>query len=126
MNYYTNNYSRKNCCQSDECGTYITVQGPVEPMGSEESRGEQGARGEQGIPNPKGENGEMPVITVAESTPISYRLNFKTTEQDITTPNLFAPYSEYHANLSAISSALTVPLKNLVLTYRLLRQAHLG
>lgn len=53
-----------------------------------------------------------------ESTPISYKLNFKTSEQDITTPNLFAPYSEYHADLSAVNSVLTIPLKNLVLTYQ--------
>ena len=53
-----------------------------------------------------------------ESTPISYKLNFKTFEQDITTPNLFAHYSEYHADLSAVNSVLTIPLKNLVLTYQ--------
>lgn len=80
--------------------------------------GPQGVQGDRGCPGPQGENGETPVITVLESTPISYKLNFKTFEQDITTPNLFAPYSEYHADLSAVNSVLTIPLKNLVLTYQ--------
>lgn len=55
---------------------------------------------------------------MAESTPLSYKLNFKTAEQSITTPNLFAPYTEYHVDLSAINSLLTVPLENLVLSYQ--------
>ena len=80
--------------------------------------GPQGVQGDRGCPGPQGENGETPVITVSESTPISYKLNFKTFEQDITTPNLFAPSSEYHADLSAVNSVLTIPLKNLVLTYQ--------
>lgn len=33
MNYYTGNYNRKNCCQADECGTYVTIQGPTGPIG---------------------------------------------------------------------------------------------
>ena len=55
---------------------------------------------------------------MAESTPLSYKLNFKTAEQSITTPNLFAPYTEYHVDLSAVNSLLTVPLENLVLSYQ--------
>lgn len=66
----------------------------------------------------KAKNGETPVITVAESTPISYKLNFKTEEQDITTPNLFAPYSEYHSDLFTVNSTLSVTLEILVLTYQ--------
>ena len=113
MNCYTNNYGGKGCCQPDECGTYVTIeQGPQGEIGP------QGVQGDRGCPGPQGENGETPVITVLESTPISYKLNFKTFEQDITTPNLFAPYSEYHADLSAVNSVLTIPLKNLVLTYQ--------
>lgn len=79
-------------------------------------QGEKGEKGEPGIQGPKGENGESPVITVAEDTPISYKLNFKTSE--ITTPNLFAPYSEYHADISAVNSTLAVTVGNLVLTYQ--------
>lgn len=81
-------------------------------------KGDTGEKGEQGEQGPKGEEGETPVITVTEDTPISYKLNFKTTNQDITTPNLFAPDSEYHVNISATNSTLDVPLKGLVLTYQ--------
>ena len=49
---------------------------------------------------------------------MSYKLNFKTTEQDITTPNLFADYTEYHVNISALNSTFIVPVENLILTYR--------
>lgn len=94
---------------------YYWPQGEQGPQGE---IGPQGVQGDRGCPGPQGENGETPVITVLESTPISYKLNFKTSEQDITTPNLFAPYSEYHADLSAVNSVLTIPLKNLVLTYQ--------
>ena len=97
------------------------IQGPKGDKGEpgvQGKKGDTGERGEQGIQGPKGENGETPEITVAESTPISYKLNFKTSEQNITTPNLFAPYSEYHVNISAINSTLSVPLENLVLTYQ--------
>lgn len=71
-------------------------------------------------PGEKGDNGETPItiITISENTPISYKLNFKTTEQDITTPNLFAPDVEYHVNISATNSTFDVPLRNLVLTYQ--------
>lgn len=94
---------------------YYCPQGEQGPQGE---IGPQGVQGDRGCPGPQSENGETPVITVSESMPISYKLNFKTSEQDITTPNLFAPYSEYHADLSAVNSVLTIPLKNLVLTYQ--------
>ena len=97
------------------------IQGPKGDKGDTGEQGEKGDKGDQGkqgIQGPKGDEGETPVITVAESTPLSYKLNFKTTEQDITTPNLFAPISEYRADISATNSTLTVPIKNLVLTYQ--------
>ena len=100
------------------------IQGPKGDKGDTGERGEKGDTGEQGEPGiqgPKGDkgaDGESPVITVAEDTPISYRLNFKTDAQNITTPNLFAPQTEYHADISAQNSTLDVPLKNLVLTYQ--------
>lgn len=81
-------------------------------------KGDPGVMGLQGVKGDPGEKGETPVITVVENTPISYKLNFKTTEQDITTPNLFAPDTEYHVNLSTVKSVLTIPLKSLVLTYQ--------
>lgn len=73
------------------------------------NRGEQG---EQGIA------GETPEITVEESTPLIYKFRFKTSDQDIVTPNLIAPLTEYHADLSATNSLLTIPIENLVLTYQ--------
>lgn len=98
--------------------------GDIGPQGE---RGETGLQGEQGIHGiqgekgdvgPQGEQGETPVITVAENTPLSYKVNFKTSTQNITTPNLIAPLTEYHINPSATGSTLSIPLKNLILTYQ--------
>lgn len=66
----------------------------------------------------KGDTGETPAITVVEDTPISYRLNFKTITEDITTPNLFKPLDEYHVDFSASGSTLNIPLGSLILTYQ--------
>ena len=44
--------------------------------------------------------------------------NFQTSEQELTTPNLFAPFTEYHVDLSAADSTLNIPLKDLILTYQ--------
>ena len=93
-------------------------QGEQGAQGIQGEKGDPGEKGEQGVQGPQGEEGETPVVTVAENTPMSYKLNFKTTGQDVTTPNLFAPYSEYHADLSTTGSTLSIPLKSLVLTYQ--------
>lgn len=74
--------------------------------------------GGAGYQGPKGEDGETPVVTVAEDTPLSYRLRIVTGEQELTTPNLIPPVIEYHADLSAVNSALNIPLKDLTLTYQ--------
>ena len=114
MNYYTGT-CRGDCGQSDPCGgTYVTIQGPKgEPgeQGPQGEKGDPGEKGEQGIQGLQGENGETPVITVAEDTFLSYKLHFKTSTQELTTPNLFAPLTEYHVDLSATGSTLTIPLK---------------
>jgi hypothetical protein len=55
---------------------------------------------------------------VVEDTPLNYKLNFKTTTTDITTPNLFKTLDEYHVNLSTANSTLNIPLDNLILTYQ--------
>ena len=143
MNYYTGT-CRGGCGQSDPCGgTYVTIQGPVGPegprreqgprgergpmgprgikreqgiQGPQGEKGDPGEKGEQGIQGLQGENGETPVITVVEDTFLSYKLHFKTSTQELTTPNLFAPLTEYHVDLSATGSTLAVPLKDLVLT----------
>ena len=53
-----------------------------------------------------------------EDTPLTYKLNFKTTAEDITSPNLFKPLEEYHVNLSATGSTFNLPLGSLILTYQ--------
>lgn len=82
------------------------------------STGPEGPRGEQGIQGEKGDSGETPVIAVAEDTPLRYKLHFQTSEQELTTPNLFAPFTEYHVDLSAADSTLNIPLRDLILTYQ--------
>lgn len=97
------------------------IQGPKGDPGEQGPQGEKGdtgEKGEQGDRGEKGKNGETPVITVAEDTPRSYKLHFQTSQQELTTPNLFAPFTEYHADLSTVGSALVMPLKDLVLTYQ--------
>lgn len=95
--------------------------GPIGPQGEKGDTGEKGEQGEQGIQGEKGEKGDTggtPVITVVEDTPLSYKLNFKTSTEDITTPNLFKTLDEYHVDLSATNSTLNIPLKSLILTYQ--------
>ena len=92
--------------------------GDTGERGEQGPQGEKGDTGEQGPQGEKGDTGETPVITVAEDTPLSYKLHFKTSEQELTTPNLFAPLTEYHVDLSAANSTLDIPLKDLVLTYQ--------
>ena len=122
MNYYTGSCRGNGCCPSDPY-SYVTIQGPTGPVGPGPQgpigpRGERGEKGEQGIQGEKGDTGETPVITVAEDTPLSYKLHFQTSEQELTTPNLFAPFTEYHVDLSAADSTLNIPLKDLILTYQ--------
>lgn len=92
--------------------------GPVGPQGVQGYRGCPGPQGEQGVQGEKGDTGETPVITVSEDTPLSYKLHFQTSEQELTTPNLFAPFTGYHVDLSAADSTLNIPLKDLILTYQ--------
>ena len=97
------------------------IQGPKGDTGEQGPQGEKGdtgEKGEQGIQGPKGEDGETADVTVAEDTPLSYRLHVQTGEHELTTPNLYTPLTEYHVDLSAANSTLDIPLKNLVLTYQ--------
>ena len=55
---------------------------------------------------------------MVEDTALSYKLNFKTSTEDITTPNLYKSLDEYHVNLSTAGSTLNIPLDNLILTYQ--------
>ena len=114
-------------CPPGAYRAYVAIQGPMGdtgPTGPQGEKGETGEAGAQGIQGPTGEageqgqQGETPTVTVAEDTPVSYKLNFKTSDQDMTTPNLLAPFTEYHVDLSAADSTLSVPLKDLVLIYQ--------
>lgn len=132
--YNSNNYTGRGGCMPGECGgTYVTVRGPMGPMGPEGPRGEQGVpgpqgeRGEQGIQGEKGETGERgeqgepgetPEITVAEETPLVYRVRFRSAEEEFLSPNLRAVPEEYHVDISATNSVLTIPLGHLTLTYQ--------
>lgn len=94
------------------------VRGDTGPQGPQGEKGDTGEKGEQGIQGENGDVGETPVITVAEDTPLSYKLHFKTSKQEVTMPNLFSPFTEYHVDLSAADSTLNIPLKDLILTYQ--------
>lgn len=94
------------------------IPGTLGPQGEKGDKGDTDEQGIQGPQGEKGDTGETPVITVVEDTPLSYKLNFKTSVDDITTPNLFKALDEYHVNLSAADSTLNIPLKNLILTYQ--------
>lgn len=91
--------------------------GDTGPQGEKGDTGEKGEQGEKGEKGDTGETGETPAITVVEDTPLSYKLNFKTSVDDVTTPNLFKSLDEYHVDLSATNSVLRIPLRNLILTY---------
>ena len=99
-------------CPPGAYRAYVAIQGPMGDTGPTGPQGEKGETGEAGA------QGETPAVTVAEDTPVSYKLNFKTSDQDMTTPNLLAPFTEYHVDLSAADSTLSVPLKDLVLIYQ--------
>lgn len=92
--------------------------GETGPQGEKGETGPQGEQGIQGIQGEKGDPGETPAITVIEDTPLSYKLNFRTSTEDITTPNLFKSLDEYHVDLSTTGSTLNIPLENLILTYQ--------
>lgn len=92
--------------------------GETGPQGEKGETGPQGEQDIQGIQGEKGDPGETPAITVIEDTPLGYKLNFRTSTEDITTPNLFKSLDEYHVDLSATGSTLNIPLKSLILTYQ--------
>ena len=67
---------------------------------------------------PTGPTGAVPSVTVAESTPTSYKINFKTDTQDITTPNLLAVMDTRNVDLSTLNSSVDIPIGKLILTYQ--------
>ena len=75
--------------------------------------GATGATGAQGI---QGVTGQTPNIAVAEDTPTSYKVSFKTDTQEITSPNLKSNVAYYNANLATLNSYIDIPLDNLTFT----------
>lgn len=75
--------------------------------------GAAGATGAQGI---QGVTGQTPNIAVAEDTPTSYKVSFKTDTQEITSPNLKSNVAYYNANLATLNSYIDIPLDNLTFT----------
>ena len=92
------------------------AKGDTGVTGSTGATGVQGAKGETGATGPTGPTGAVPTVEVAEDTPTSYKVHFKTDSQDFTSPNLRAQPQVYNANLSAVGQQIEAPLLSLVLT----------
>ncbi len=104
------------------------LQGAVGPTGAKGDTGPTGAKGDTGaigaagIKGDKGEKGDTgeagasAEVSVAENTPVSYKVHFKTGDQEITSPNLYGPITNYSVNLSQLNSAVNIPIANLTLT----------
>ncbi|WP_281389182.1 collagen-like protein [Solibaculum mannosilyticum] len=99
----------------------IGATGPIGPTGPQGPQGAQGIQGQTGSVGPKGDTGPTgasPEISVAENTPTSYKVNFKTEDYQITSPNLKSNTEVYNINLSTAGSSVDVPLESLILTFR--------
>ena len=80
------------------------------------AKGETGATGATGAQGIQGVTGQTPNIAVAEDTPTSYKVSFKTDTQEITSPNLKSNVAYYNANLATLNSYIDIPLDNLTFT----------
>ena len=92
--------------------------GDTGAQGPQGVKGDTGAQGIQGATGPQGVAGETPQITVVENTKTSYKVRFKTSSQDITSPNLKSNAEYYNYNLSATGSTANIPLESLTLVVR--------
>ena len=90
--------------------------GPAGPQGDAGIQGEQGPQGIAGNNGPAGITGPAPEITVKENTQTSYKLNFKTDKQEITSPNLKSNIQNYNVNLGAAGRTIDIPIGKLLLT----------
>ena len=90
--------------------------GATGPTGVQGIKGETGATGATGAQGIQGVTGQTPNIAVAEDTPTSYKVSFKTDTQEITSPNLKSNVAYYNANLSTLNSYIDIPLDNLIFT----------
>ena len=85
----------------------------VLPVGATGPQGEQGVQGDTGA---VGATGPAPEMTVSEDTATSYKVSFKTADQEIVSPNLKANLDCYNINLSALNSTKDIALGSLILT----------
>ena len=90
--------------------------GATGPTGAQGAKGETGAAGATGAQGIQGVTGQTPNIAVAEDTPTSYKVSFKTDTQEITSPNLKSNVAYYNANLATLNSYIDIPLDNLTFT----------
>ena len=90
--------------------------GAIGPTGAQGAKGETGATGATGAQGIQGVTGQTPNIAVAEDTPTSYKVSFKTDTQEITSPNLKSNVAYYNANLATLNSYIDIPLDNLTFT----------
>ena len=90
--------------------------GATGPTGAQGAKGETGATGATGAQGIQGVTGQTPNIAVAEDTPTSYKVSFKTDTQEITSPNLKSNVAYYNANLTTLNSYIDIPLDNLTFT----------
>ena len=90
--------------------------GATGPTGAQGAKGETGATGPTGAQGIQGVTGQTPNIAVAEDTPTSYKVSFKTDTQEITSPNLKSNVAYYNANLATLNSYIDIPLDNLTFT----------
>ncbi|WP_172676836.1 collagen-like protein, partial [Blautia hydrogenotrophica] len=74
-----------------------------------------GATGATGATGPVGPG---PVVTVSESTPVSYKLTFTSDQQAVTTPNLYSNFTNYSLDMSTTGSVFNMPVGNLILNYQ--------
>ena len=57
-------------------------------------------------------------MTVVEHTKTSYKIRFKTSQQEFTSPNLKSNTECYNYNLSVVGSTANIPLENLTLVLK--------
>ena len=103
-----------------ETGVSLDFVLPVGPVGPQGERGETGAagpQGEKGDIGPTGANGPAPEISVAEDTEMSYKLSFRSDEQEIVSSNLRSMAEIHNLNLSTSGSTADIPIGKLVLVY---------
>lgn len=91
------------------------LQGNTGPQGPQGLQGEPGPKGDTGPQGPQGEPGKDGTeILLIEDSPLAYKLQFKTAENTIITPNLKTNYSIHSANLKSSGSYLEVPVGNII------------